>query len=56
MDEHEWEDVVEYCHKIFFPKLAEYEKLMVEHIPDEASGTLTKIMHVLEEGQLHIIA
>ena len=56
MDGHEREDVVEYCNKIFLPKLAEYEKLMVEHILDEATGNLTKIMPELEEGQLRIIA
>ena len=56
MDGHEREDVVEYRNKIFLPKLAEYEKLMAEHILDEATGNLPKIMPELEEGQLRIIA
>ena len=56
MDGHEREDVVEYCNKVFVPKLVEYEKLMAEHILDEATGNLTKIMPELEEGQLCIIA
>ena len=56
MDGHEREDVVEYRNKIFLPKLAEYEKLMAEHILDEATGNLTKIVPELEEGQLCIIA
>ena len=56
MDGHEREDVVEYHNKIFLPKLAEYEKLMVEHILDEATGNLTKIMPELEGGQWCIIA
>ena len=37
MDGHEREDVVEYCNKVFLPKLVEYKKLMAEHI-DEATG------------------
>ena len=55
MDGHEREDAVEYRNKVFLPKLAEYEKLMAEHI-DEATGNLTKIMPELEGGQLCIIA
>ena len=56
MDRHERDDVVEYCTKIFLPKLAEYEKLMSKHILNEEDGTLIKIMPELEEGQCRIIA
>ncbi|KAI0357255.1 hypothetical protein OH77DRAFT_1422815 [Trametes cingulata] len=56
MDGHERPDVQQYRSEVFLPRMAQYERCMVQWIPDETGEKLVPVEPTLEPGEKKIIA